>query len=1159
MHLKRLDIVGFKSFADNIRLDLEPGITAIVGPNGCGKSNIIDAVRWCLGEMSAKSLRSSQMLDVVFNGSGSRPPQNMAEVTLTFDNSDKRLPIDFSDVSISRRLFRSGESEYFINKTQCRLRDIRELFLDTGMGEDGYSSLEQGKVEWILQAKPEERRELFEEAAGVSKYRARREEALRKLEKVEIDLSRLADIVAVTQDQIRKLENAVNKAKTYQRIREELKVMEVSDWLFQLTNSDVELADVNAKLEQGQRLAEELNTQVHQMDSQISEHRLRLTQLEEELLTANTALNNIDSNIRIGEERLNNARRREQEIEVQRLHTQENVSREAARLEELTTQKVALVQALEEIKAAGALIEAGFAESKKIFDEAEGQLESKRQEAKTIRDLIFSRTQQRGELQAQMSSLSSDVARLGSQKENIEKDRARLSGQLAEVEGRLSAGEGQTNELKAQFNERSNAHTAMSQQIKTLEGRETILRQTLLSRAEDIAKLKGQIHSIHEQQASDPYLAGAQAVLSAGFDGIYGPIGHLFQSDEANRDIVAATLGENLGDLVADSTLDAQRAIDFLRDGEKGRVRIWILDKLGSASKPAFVGNIAGSTSLLSCVRTDEKFRPLLTHICSAMLIQGTSVYGQAVINGGIDPSKWQSHITHRLPELEQSLSEKEALKIKLEKELIALEEEVIATARNKDEALKEVEEVRIRLELALEEFGRIAKQKEFVSEEQMAIDLDAERIESERAAAQVRHDECLAEFNQIQEEEKNNHERLDQLQLELSEIQQSHAKATAELSAEKEKLSAFQEKLNWQASIVAHNKSEIANVEQNLARHNEAIEAMALHIDEAKSQQAEATALINSSLSERQAAADACANIQASRTEISAQVQEGESALSKIRSEANRVQEEIQNERIRETNIRNRHDSLTQKLQDQYEMTLDTAKAEFATPVAADAETLEKLKKRVANMGPINLAAPQEYEELVEKNTFLTTQQADLIKAREDLKQVIAKINSTTRDHFRETFNKVRENFRALYGTLFQGGEADLRFTDETDILNTGVDIFCQPPGKKLLHISLLSGGEKALTAIALLFAFFQVRPSPVALLDEVDAPLDEANVLRYAEMIKKFSENSQFLLISHNKRTMEAANTLYGVTMEELGVSKVLSARLHKKEAAEVAAATA
>src|SRR5258706_5037331 len=232
MYLKNLEIVGFKSFSDRSKLDFEPGITAVVGPNGCGKSNIIDAIRWCLGEMSVKSLRSNLMMDVVFNGSGSRPPQNMAEVTLTFDNTDKRLPIDFSDVAISRRLFRSGESEYFINKTQCRLRDIRELFLDTGMGEDGYSSIEQGKVEWILQAKPEERRELFEEAAGVSKYRARREEALRKLERVDIDLSRLADIVAVTSEQIRKLENSVAKAKTYQRVREELKEMEVSDWLF---------------------------------------------------------------------------------------------------------------------------------------------------------------------------------------------------------------------------------------------------------------------------------------------------------------------------------------------------------------------------------------------------------------------------------------------------------------------------------------------------------------------------------------------------------------------------------------------------------------------------------------------------------------------------------------------------------------------------------------------------------------------------------------------------------------------------------------------------------------------------------------------------------------------------------------------------------------
>lgn len=279
MHLKRLDIVGFKSFADTIKLEFERGITAVVGPNGCGKSNIIDAIRWCMGEMSNKSLRSSVMMDVVFNGSGSRPPQNLSEVTLTFDNSDKRLPIDYEEVSITRKLFRSGESEYYMNRTQCRLRDIRELFLDTGMGEDGYSYMAQGKVEWILQAKPEERRELFEEAAGVSKYRARREEAMRKLDRVEIDLSRLADIIAVTQDQIRKLETAVNKAKNYQKIREQLKLTEISDWLYRLTTSDEDLKQNQVLLLDAIKNSESLNTHVHTLDSDLAQIRLKNTNL----------------------------------------------------------------------------------------------------------------------------------------------------------------------------------------------------------------------------------------------------------------------------------------------------------------------------------------------------------------------------------------------------------------------------------------------------------------------------------------------------------------------------------------------------------------------------------------------------------------------------------------------------------------------------------------------------------------------------------------------------------------------------------------------------------------------------------------------------------------------------------------------------------------
>lgn len=1148
MHLKRLDIIGFKSFADTIKLDFEPGITAIVGPNGCGKSNIIDAVRWCLGEMSAKSLRSSLMLDVVFNGSGSRPPQNMAEVTLTFDNTDKRLPIDFSDVSVSRRLFRSGESEYFINKTQCRLRDIKELFLDTGMGEDGYSSLEQGKVEWILQAKPEERRELFEEAAGVSKYRARREEALRKMERVEIDLSRLADIIAVTQEQIRKLENAVNKAKTYQRVREELKNMEVNDWLFQLSNAGMELTEIHARLEEAQKTAEELNTQLHQRNTEVSEHRLELTRLEEELLNANNTLNGIDSNVKIGEERLNNARRREQELEAQKIQTQESISREEIRIRELEEQKAIQTQALQELKSTGEKIEADFSEYQALFNQRLADLEAKRNKVKESRDQILEKAQERARLQQQMGHLTSDAARLGNQAENIQKERDRAQTQLNEIQINIDAAESQVSELKSQLAFKSGSQDEMTSHTQQLAAKEQDVRGEILKQTEEIAKLKGQIESIKDQQVHDPYLAGAQAALSSGLPGVYGPVGRLFQTDPANRDVVAATIGEHLGDLVADTTEDAERVIEFLNANEKGRVRIWILKILAQSPSSGFVGSLSQGNSLSTFIQTDDIFKPLLNHLCSGLWVQGTTVYGQAVMNGGVDPAKWKSHISHRLPELEKNLWEKETQKIELADALSALSQEITSLTQQREAGLKEMEEVRIRLELGMEELSKISARRQILTEEEQAIDLDLGRIKEEKNKAQGLHEEFMVKFNLLQSQEHDDHNALDILQHEITELQSVHAQAAADLSAREEKHANFQEKLNWQKSILEHSEHELGNINQNLERHHQIWADLETQISQTKQAQTEATNLIHTSLIKRQQAAENCSAIQSKRTVLSESVRIAEAHLSEIRSRLALTQEAIQTELIKETNLQNRQDSITQKLQDQYEMTADTARLQFTTPIAADFETLDRLKKRVTNMGPINLAAPQEHAELVEKNTFMTTQHDDLIKAREDLKQVIAKINSTTREHFRETFNKVRENFRGLYSTLFQGGEADLRFTDEADILNTGIDIYCQPPGKKLLHISLLSGGEKALTAIALLFAFFQVRPSPVALLDEVDAPLDEANVLRYVDLIKTFSEKSQFLLISHNKRTMEVANTLYGVTMEELGVSKVLSARLMK-----------
>jgi chromosome segregation protein len=1155
MHLKRLEIHGFKSFADSIKLDFEPGITAVVGPNGCGKSNIIDAIRWCLGEMSAKSLRSTAMLDVVFNGSGARPPQNLAEVTLTFDNADKRLPIDYSDVSITRRLFRSGESEYYINKTQCRLRDIKELFLDTGMGEDGYSSLEQGKVEWILQAKPEERRELFEEAAGVSKYRARREEAMRKLERVDIDLSRLADIVAVTSDQIRKLENSVNKAKTYQRIREELKNLEVADWLYQLDGATTEMTGIRERLESAQRDAEERNTETHTLDAELSEHRTALTRLEEELLAANQALNAIDADIKIGEERIANAKRREVELEQQDFSARENIQREEGRILELQRQKVEQQTALEALRAQGGGVETDFVQSEAAFKAALENLENKKVAVKEARDLILDRAQERARTQQQISNLTSDAARLENQVQNLEKERQRSQATLDEAQKAQLAAESQANDLRGQAAASARNVDSLTHRIQETTAQREGLRARLLASAEEIARLKGRISSIRDQQAEDPYMAGAQAVISERLPGIQGPLGRLIQCADADRDLVAATIGEHLGDLVADSADDAERAVTFLRDRGKGRARIWILERLPQASRADFIAQVSTGIPLISRLRCEEKFEPVLRAICDAMVIQGSNVYANAVVNGGMDPAKWQSHQLHRLPELEAALEQRETEKGEQERSLIDVEAALASSSIDREAALKEMNEVRVRLELAEEEAVRGAKRCQIIREEQQVVDQDLALAKAGKVKAQVAYEEAVSRFNTLQDREKEDHDQLDLLQQELTELQHLHAKSSADLSAQQERHRAFQEKVNWQASVQQHTERELASVQASIARQSESISRLTQQIEAARAAQAEAAGLVKSSLSRRTEAAGACGKIQTTRAGLSEKIQAASERLSAVRSALSSAQEAVQTELLKEANLKSRVELLTSRLQEQYEMTVETARDWFK-PAQADPEALDKLKKRVANIGPINLAAPQEYDELVEKNTFLLNQQADLLKAKEDLKQVIQKINATTREHFKVTFDQVRENFRSLYARLFQGGEADLHFTDETDILNTGIDIFCQPPGKKLLHISLLSGGEKALTAIALLFAFFMVRPSPIALLDEVDAPLDEANVLRYADMLKTFSENSQFVLISHNKRTMEIANTLYGVTMEELGVSKVLSARLARKQAAALTA---
>jgi chromosome segregation protein len=1025
------------------------------------------------------------------------------------------------------------------------------------MGEDGYSSMEQGKVEWILQAKPEERRELFEEAAGVSKYRARREEALRKMERVEIDLSRLADIITVTQDQIRKLENAVNKAQTYQRLRDQLKQMEIGDWLFQLEQSDVEMKVLAETLANLQTKAETLNTDVHTMDAELSTLRLAATETEEALLKANSTLAQIDADIKISEERLAGAKQREQELTTQLDSIRQNIQREESRIAQLAEQEVAQAQALTQVEAEGTTIEADYAASKNSHDAALKNLETKRSDVKSLRDIILERAQARSRAQQELGKLTSDLSRIQSDLENRQKEERRSEESAEVVKKTIEENAAQHAALSQQLTEKTELLGRITDEQKALNTQEEELRKELLRDAEEVARLKGQIHTIQNEQSRDPYLSGTQAILSAGLRGISGPLGRVISCDNTDKDIVSSILGEHLGDLLADSDQDANEAIEFLRANHKGRARIWILDRLPQSASNTTFAQIPGAVQLISRIKADEKYLPLLSNLLSSYWMHESNVYGQGLVNGGVDPSQWKSHTNLRLPELEAQLTEKEETRQAKTQALQQCEENQIYLVSKREVALKEMEEVRIRLEMNREENVRLCERTKLHEEEQSLIEMEILQLEEDRNKTQAAFDEKTGTLANWDTQEREDHFQLDLRQQEVTELQQIYVNCSSDLSAKTERHNSFTDKLNWQKSILEHTRRDAENIRQSVAHNQKMISQTESEIESSKNAQGEAQNQIENALAQRNTAAENCSQIQTQRVALSEKMSSLQDQLSVKRDELSQTQEQLQAEKIHETNVKNRLEMVSQKLQDQYEMSFDTAKAEFK-PEQADAETLEKLKKRVSGMGPVNLAAPQEHAELMEKNTFLTNQQNDLLTAKDDLREVISKINATTREHFRETFYKVRDNFRALYAQLFNGGEADLRFTNEADILSTGIDIFCQPPGKKLLHISLLSGGEKALTAAALLFAFFQVRPSPLALLDEVDAPLDEANVLRFVDMIKLFSEKSQFIIISHNKRTMEAANTLYGVTMESLGVSKVLSARLTRERAAALTAKT-
>ncbi|HZE58844.1 MAG TPA: chromosome segregation protein SMC [Chthoniobacterales bacterium] len=1216
MHLHSLELVGFKSFADKTVFEFHEGVTAIVGPNGCGKSNVLDAVRWVLGEQSAKALRGGEMADVIFNGTDSRKPVGFGEVSLTFTNCGSELGVDWHDVRVTRRVYRDGNSEYFLNKTLCRLRDIQALFADTGVGRSAYSIMEQGKIDLILSSRPEDRRTVFEEAAGITKYKTQKKEALRKLEATEANLLRIGDIIKEVKRQIGSLQRQAGKARRYQALHADLQVLDTHHSRAQLDKLETELENARTEIARCQEAENDAHANIQTGEDELAAKRQSLDEVDTEIGDARAEVQRLQNEIATLRSQIEfNRQRGEETGELIDRYTNDIAAAEAKRSEQAT-----------QLQEADALI----ARTNQL-------LVSKEQEAERLNEALQAARNERAEKEEELRALQQSLSKLEGHITNLESDltgvRARrdaTSGRIAELTALIGAANTSLEAARANL---AAARAAMETERLTAEERKENLRAAeerlqqnhaaVAAAEKEIARLE---RTIAEKQARLEVLRqmteeghglekGSQAVLK----GLDNPdrlrsaiAGALVASLNVQSEFVAAleaALGRNLHAVIL---RDADRAAEIFQQltaQKLGQAALaiaelsaapesapselpadaiaWAIDKVEApAELQTLVRNVLRGIAIVPDLATALRLKHSAPKLQFATL-GGEFISAAGIIFGGMAATAGDSMLGRK------------AIVTSLEAECHALDSERGAAIAAHDQARQAVEsasatvdEARLSHESAHEKSSRTGV--EILSAERAASDEERKltHLETERNTLdqQVGHaDDRIAQIERELQADRKNLENEQGLQTSAGQ-----ARDNARLREED-----FSEKLNELRLALAtegqRHKSLVQHRAPMAAREAELVDLIAARRADIATYQdrlarqaresEEAEKKITGYESDLDTAEHNAAALSDQRTARLSVVTEQEAQLRKLRDSLNDLRDSRGKEEVRQTQLQLRIENLVEHVTRRYQVDLraftsdtfafqktlsvmakkraksdeggssapsldvdNSVEASSAErPIHQDLEQIiAELTRQLDNMGPVNLDAVHEYDELEERYRFLETQNNDLTAARREVLDVISRINSTTQKLFAETFAQVRINFGEMFAEMFGGGRADLALQDENDPLNCGIEITAKPPGKQLQSVSLLSGGERTMTAVALLFAIYMVRPSPFCILDEMDAPLDESNINRFIKVLDRFVSQSQFIIITHNKRTIAKADILYGVTMEERGVSKLVGMRL-------------
>ncbi|KKB75631.1 MULTISPECIES: chromosome segregation protein SMC [Bacillus] len=1178
MFLKRLDVIGFKSFAERISVDFVKGVTAVVGPNGSGKSNITDAIRWVLGEQSAKSLRGGKMEDIIFAGSDSRKKLNLAEVTLTLDNEDHFLPIDFHEVSVTRRVYRSGESEFLINNQSCRLKDIIDLFMDSGLGKEAFSIISQGKVEEILSSKAEERRSIFEEAAGVLKYKTRKKKAENKLFETQDNLNRVEDILHELESQVEPLKMQASIAKDYLEKKDELEKIEIA-----LTAYDIE--ELHQKWEALKQKVEKAKDEEMASSSAIQAKEAKIEEARDKIQALDESVDELQQVLLLTSEELEKLEGRKEVLKERK----KNASQNRAQLEDTIAQRGEKENSLKEKIAAQKLVfEKLQAEAKGLAQEVKEKTaalsvysENVEEEIEQLKsdyfELLNEQASLRNELQFlddQMSQSKAAQKRLADNNEKYLSERRDIAEQKAKAEHEFGLFE---ERLAQQIKAYRDAQKNYELKKNEYEKKESALYQAY-QYVQQARSKKEMLEAMQEDFSG--FYQGVKEVLKARSElaGIHGAIAELVKTDERYETAVEIALGASAQHVVTENEDAARQAIQYLKKHSSGRATFLPLSVIKERSiqprdieaakeHPAFIGiaselvsfdpvyrtvvqNLLGTVLITEHLKGANELAKRLGHRYRIVTLEGDVVNPGGSMTGGAVKKKNNS-LLGRNRELETAA---ERLKV-MEEKTEALEAEVKSLKQAIQKLERELQSLREDGERLRAEQQEIKGRLYELEIAEKNVNSHLELYDEEKSALLKEDDEKKQRKAELEEKLSAMSESLKALDGKIESLTERKQTQTSTKEALQSELTDLKVVLAKTEQSCANEREKLARLEEEFAENEEALkiakEDLSLLTNEMSSSTSGEEKLEEAAkkkLNDKNKTAELIASRREQRMKLQQGLETEELELKEMKRQYKQMAGLLKDEEVKLGRMEVELDNLLSFLREEYGLSFEWAKEKYPLELSPEEarKRVKLIKLAIEELGTVNLGSIEEYERVNERYVFLTEQRDDLLEAKNTLFQVIEEMDEEMTKRFSDTFQQIRSHFEDVFRALFGGGRAELNLTDPNDLLQSGVDIIAQPPGKKLQNLSLLSGGERALTAIALLFSILKVRPVPFCVLDEVEAALDEANVFRFAQYLKKYSHETQFIVITHRKGTMEEADVLYGVTMQESGVSKLVSVKL-------------